>query len=127
MLRIETSGSWYDMGRQAGSAFAKELRICMRHYTPWLFHDPAPYTHQISAIAKQIQALAPDLHDETLGMAHGADLPVDLLTGYRSFNAVRHWPDPGCSVLFMADSDVGLQAKGILFHTLWIGLIQCVP
>lgn len=107
MLHIETSGSWYEMGQKVGRTFANELRTCMRHYTPWLFENPAPYTHQIDAIARQVQELAPDLHEETLGMAVGADIPIHQMTGYRAFNAVRLWPDPGCSVIFLADSDVG--------------------
>ena len=40
-------------------------------------------------------------------MVRGADLDADVTLGFRFFNEVRDHMDEGCSVIFLANSDVG--------------------
>jgi predicted choloylglycine hydrolase len=107
MFTIETSGSWGEMGEQMGEAFSCELEECMHTFTPWLVADLARYRPAIRELSQLLQALCPQLVEESEGLARGADIATDLMLGYRFFNEIRSWLSEGCSVIYLADSEDG--------------------
>lgn len=107
MLRIETSGSWRDMGCQLGKAFGEQLHRCLNHYASWLVADTERYTPGITAIQTLLKRHMPGLLEETHGIADAIDVHPNVMLGYRFFNSVRHQMKVGCSDVFLADSDRG--------------------
>jgi len=107
MLRIETRGTWRDMGRQYGEEFREQLAACIAHYAPWLLRDPHQYGPAIHAMREVLQAHCPELVDETAGMAEAAGQPDGILLGYRLFNDVRARVNEACSVVYLADGAPG--------------------
>lgn len=107
MLIIETSGSWGAMGEEVGRTFSEALRRCMDRYCPWLLSDPAAHRRAIRSVRALLEKVCPELLEETEGLARGADLDPDITLGYRFFNEVRERIREGCSVIYLAESEVG--------------------
>jgi hypothetical protein len=107
VLFIETRGSWREMGRQIGDAFPEQLRSCIDYYAAWLVADLDRYRPAIAQIRDLISAHVPELIDETAGLAESSGIDEDTLLGYRFFNEVRERISEGCSVVYVANSDVG--------------------
>jgi hypothetical protein len=107
MHRIETCGSWREMGRQLGEAFAGDLRRAQELFAPWLVTEADKFAPALSRLRQRLAAEAPDLLAEALGMAEGAGLSAEVGLGYRLFNQVAFFLHPGCSVVFLRDTDQG--------------------
>lgn len=106
MLRIETSGSWREMGRALAEAFPDQLREFIELFTPDVARGRAPTI--APSLREMTQQHAPELLDETAGMAEVLELPADGLLCYRMFvdaNALR--PRQGCSVFMVDDASEG--------------------
>ncbi len=107
MLQIETRGSWREMGRQIGEEFREWFRPALDHFASWLVEEPDRYRPGVAYVRRVLAAHCPELGDETLGMAEGAGLEPDLMLGLRYFNELKACLEPGCSGVFIADSDRG--------------------
>ena len=107
MLYIETRGTWREMGRQLGEAFAPELAECIEHYAAWLVADLDRYRPGIEQIREVLSSHCPELNEETLGLAESAGIEADTLLGYRFFNEVRERVAEGCSAVYIAESEAG--------------------
>ena len=106
MLHIETSGSWREMGRALAEAFPDQLREFIELFTPDVARGQVP--NIAPTLREMTQQHAPELLDETAGMAEVLDLPADGLLCYRMFvdaNALR--PRQGCSVFMVDDAPEG--------------------
>ena len=105
MLRIETCGSWYDMGHECGSTFREQILRGMDTYTPGLREgtlSPSP----VQSVAAMLKDYAPELREETAGLADALDLPELTTLYYRIFPSAR-FLDVGCSAFFIADAEEG--------------------
>ncbi len=107
MLFLETKGTWREMGLQLGEAFAEKLHQCLERYASWLLADLGRYQPAIGQIRDLLSTHAPELIDETEGLAESTGVDPDALLGYRFFNEVRDRVAEGCSVVYIADSDAG--------------------
>lgn len=106
MLRIETSGSWREMGRAIAEAFPDQLREFIEFFTPQVLRGEIPDVARL--LHEMTQQQAPELLEETAGMAEALALPADGLLCYRMFvdaNALR--PRQGCSVFIVDDEPQG--------------------
>lgn len=103
MLRIETQGSWYEMGAQLGRRFPAELRRCMDRFLAFL--PAGAGTDRAVALARDIaMAHAPELLEEGRGIAHGAGLDEAELFRYRFYIDIRSFTK-GCSAFVALDGD----------------------
>ncbi len=107
MIRIETHGSWREMGRQYGEALGSLIADCMDRFAPWLREDPAHYAPAITGLGHILARHCPDLLEETAGIAEGAGIAGDAMLGYRFFPEVRFRLSEECSVVYLAASDCG--------------------
>lgn len=107
MLYIETKGSHRAMGRQLGEAFADPWRRCIDEFVPWMRDDLDTWRPAVGRVREVIGRHCPELLEETEGIAEAVDVDDDLLLGLRFFNEIKGYHDPGCSGLFVADSDRG--------------------
>ena len=107
MLFIETKGTWRKMGRQLGDAFLDQLKQCIDHYASWLVADLDRYRPAIGQIRALLSSHAPELLEETEGLAESSGVDADTLLGYRFFNEVKERVAEGCSVVYIANSDAG--------------------
>ena len=106
MLRIETKGSWREMGRQLGETFPEQLAACVDRYF-YRRLDPAKCAPGIRAIEAILREYCPEIIEETEGMAEGAGIERDGMFGYRFFNEVQHHARQECSAIFLADTPDG--------------------
>ena len=95
------------MGRQVGETFREWFAPALDHFAPWLKSDLDTYRPAIAALRRLLHEHCPEIVDETQGMAEAAGLNQDLMLGLRYFNELRQRIAPGCSGLFLADSDRG--------------------
>lgn len=107
MHHLETHGTWREMGRQLGEAFADEIREAQELFAPWLVSERDRYAPAIARLQALLQEHCPDLLDEALGMAEGAGLSPEVAIGYRLFNQVSLYLNTGCSVVFVRDTQRG--------------------
>ena len=107
MLRIETRGSWLDMGRQYGEELREPLKRGLDHYAGWLVQEPERYAPALDEVEQILENHCRSLLDETKGMAEGADIPEPHMLGYRFFNEVRQRMREGCSVVCLAEAKEG--------------------
>ena len=106
MLRIETSGSWREMGRALAEAFPDQLREFIELFTPDVARGQVPRI--APTLREMTRQYAPELLDETAGMAEVLALPPGGLLCYRMFvdaNALK--PRQGCSVFMLDDAPEG--------------------
>jgi predicted choloylglycine hydrolase len=107
MLWIETKGTWREMGRQIGEQFRGQLTQCLDKFAPWLVADLPAHLAAIEEIRTTLRPHAPELLDETAGMAQSSGINEPLLLGYRFFNEVKQRMAKGCSVIFLAKANEG--------------------
>jgi hypothetical protein len=107
MLRIETSVTWREMGRQIGEEFRELLPQVIDHFARWLVEEAERYAPAIDRLRGVVAEHCPEILDETLGMAQSAGIDPDLMLGYRYFNEVRNYEGEGCSGVFVADGAEG--------------------
>lgn len=107
MLRIETSGTWREMGRHYGEALREEIARCIEQFAPWLLSEPQRHAAAIADLRATLEANCPELCEETQGMAEGARLSGDVMLGYRFFHEVRLRAREECSVVFLAATPDG--------------------
>ena len=106
MLRIETSGSWREMGRALAEAFPDQLREFIEFFTPEVLRGGVP--DAAGRLREMTRQHAPELLEETAGMAEVLDLPADGLLCYRMFVDARALkPRQGCSVFMVDDAPEG--------------------
>lgn len=105
MLTIETAGSWRDMGRQLGEAFAEELGRCVARFAGMAAQESGggvePSVARVRAAAADV---CPDLLEETVGMAEGSGIPVAQLFAHRFCGSIRFLARTGCSSFFVRDA-----------------------
>ena len=126
MLRIETCGTWYEMGHACGCAFRDELLACMDTYTPDLRNDPG-HSRVVEPVAAMLSVRAPDILEETEGFADALELPLSIMLYYRLFPCAR-FLNEGCSAFFVADAPEGpllvqttdLNPRDTPVQVLWI-------
>lgn len=107
MLHIETRGSWREMGRQMGETFRDWFAPTLEHFAPWLVREPETWAPAVATVRAILEQHAPELIEETEGMAEGAGLDGTTMLGLRYFNELRKYGPPGCSGLFIARTDRG--------------------
>ena len=108
MLQIETEGTWRAMGQQVGETFRHWFEASLDRFAPWLVEELDRYRPAIAEIRGILEVYCPELNEETEGMAEAVGFEPDLMLGLRYFNELRErMPEPGCSGLFIADSDAG--------------------
>ncbi len=107
MLELESAGSWRQIGMHLGRTFGQQLHACVEHYAPWLKAEPARYAPALAELRQQLNTLAPELLEESEGLAQAADLDPQVVLGYRFFNAVKARMSRGCSSIYLADTPQG--------------------
>ncbi len=95
------------MGRQLGEAFREPIREAQELFAPWLVTDSARYEPALLRLQELLREYCPSVLEEALGMAEGAGLPALVGLGYRLFNQVSMYLNPGCSVVFLRETDRG--------------------
>ena len=106
MLEIETRGTWYEQGTQLGEAFRDDWQRCLDYYAAWLRDDFDTYRPAVDKLRARAQAECPHVIDESRGVADALDWKPDFTFGFRVFNEVKYFM-PGCSGLYLADSEHG--------------------
>ena len=107
MLRIETKGTWRQMGRQIGEEFGELFERCIERCQPALLHDPEPSGPAIVRMREVIGRRCPHLLEETEGMAEAAGLDLQTMFGYRFYSAVRYFAPDQCSAVCLAGGKDG--------------------
>ena len=107
MLRIETKGTWREIGRQIGEEFRAHFDPLMQRCCPWLLAQPEKFSYAIAKIRAMLKMHAPELLEETWGLAEAIDFDPDTMLGYRFFNALKYFTEEGCSTIFLADGRPG--------------------
>lgn len=110
MIRIETKGSWREIGRQYAEQAGPRLHAAIERYAGWLKTDLRKHAPRIEQLREQARAHCPELIEETAGMAAATRLDESLMFGYRFFNEIGPWiskPEPACSCIFLADAAEG--------------------
>ena len=95
------------MGAQIGETFREWFPPVLEHFASWLSADLDTYRPVIGELRALLLAHCPEIVEETEGMADAVGLDHDLMLGLRYFNELRQRMDPGCSGLFLAESDRG--------------------
>lgn len=104
MLRIETKGSWREMGRQVGEHFRDKLGECVEQFCGWFLSEPERYVVAIGKLRCLLETHAPELVEETAGLAEGSGLDETAVLVYRFFQAVENTARERCSVIYLAES-----------------------
>jgi len=107
MLRIETKGTWREMGRQIGEEFRAHFEPLMQRCCSWLLAEPEKYAPAVAKIRAVVANDAPELLEETWGLAEATGYDRDTMLGYRFFNILRFLTDEACSAIFLADGEPG--------------------
>jgi hypothetical protein len=97
MLKIETQGSWHEMGRQIGEEFRDWFAPVTEHFASWLVADLDRFRPAIEEVRSLLLKYVPEIAEETGGMAEAVDADPDLMLGLRFFNELRERIAPGCS------------------------------
>ena len=95
MLRIETKGSWREMGQQIGEEFRDHFDPLMQRCCPWLLAEPEKFSYAIAKIRAMLQTHAPELLEETSGLAEAINFDPNTMLGYRFFNALKYFTEEG--------------------------------
>jgi len=106
MLYIETQGTWRDMGRQIGDAFADQLHNIVAHYRK-LLNWPDDLTAAVTPIRDLLKTHCSPLWEESQGMAEGSGIDLMQLMAYRFVSEVHSALHPACTNVYFSDSDVG--------------------
>ena len=107
MLKIETEGTWREMGRQIGEEFREHFEPLMQRCCPWFLAEPDKYAPAVAKIRTAVANHAPELLEETWGLAEATGFDRTTMLGYRFFNMLRYLTDEGCSAIFLADGESG--------------------
>jgi len=107
MLHIETRGTWREMGRQIGEQFRRWFPPVLEHFAPYLRSDFESVRPAVRRIGRMLEKNAPDLLEETRGVAEGAGFEPEVMLGLRFFNEIRGFGADGCSGVFVADAPEG--------------------
>lgn len=93
------------MGKAVGQKYGSELRRCMDGFLALLPKDDAKVGGVSAAVRRTVQAIYPQLLEETAGMAAGAGVAEEDLFRYRFFVDVRGALTHNCSSLFALGED----------------------
>jgi predicted choloylglycine hydrolase len=107
MLKIETTGTWREMGRQIGEEFREYFEPLMQRCCPRLLAEPDKYAPAVAKIYAAVAQHAPELLEETWGLAEATGYDRDTMLGYRFFNMLRFLTDQECSAIYVTDGDPG--------------------
>ena len=118
MLMIETSGSWFDIGKQQGRKFSEELALCADRFVG-LMESRRADLDKVSAVAREtIEKESPHLLEETAGMAEGSGMPEDRLFKLRFYSILAPHTPVECSTFAVVDKA----------GTMWLGRTNdCEP
>ena len=105
MLRSETTGTWYDMGRQFGETFRAELGQCVARFTGVLRRNMDDVESVAAAVRVAVKQQCHDLLEETAGIAAGAEIAEPDLFALRFYSDIGNWKPGGCSAFFVLDTD----------------------
>ncbi len=107
MLRIETRGTWREMGAQLAEEFRPRFEPVLERFAPWLARDLDHFRPAVAALRQTVLRLVPEIEEETQGMASALNWDADLALGLRYFNEIRTWQLPGCTGIFLNTGDRG--------------------
>ena len=107
MLRLETKGTWREMGRQIGEQFAHLFERCIERCQPALLHEPEQCAPAIANMREVIGRRCPHLLEETDAMAAAAGFDPQVMFGYRFYSAVRYFAPDQCSAVCLAGGKDG--------------------
>jgi hypothetical protein len=108
VLKIETSGSWHEIGKQQGEKFADELVRCADRFVG-LMESRRPDLDRVAASVRPIiEAESPHLLEETAGMAEGSGMPEDRLFKLRFYGIIAPHAPVECSVFAVVDGANGV-------------------
>jgi predicted choloylglycine hydrolase len=107
MLRIETQGSAYQIGKSIGETFPRELDACIDRYAPWLRERNKELEYAVERLDGILRRGPQDILQETRGMSDGSGIEIKTMIGYRFFPDVRTYVPEDCSVVYFAESDQG--------------------
>ena len=114
MLMIETSGSWFDIGKQQGRKFSEELALCADRFVG-LMESRRADLDKVSAVAREtIEKESPHLLEETAGMAEGSGMPEDRLFKLRFYSILAPHTPVECSTFAVVDKA----------GTMWLGPLE---
>ena len=106
MYHIETYGSPRQMGQQIGDALGDQFDRIIDRYAPWIRGMDDRRRAAVAALRDVTARHAPEVLEETAGMAEAVGMDEQELLGLRMFNEVKHYM-PSCSGLVICDSDRG--------------------
>jgi predicted choloylglycine hydrolase len=109
MLAIETSGSFFERGKQHGSAFARQTRALYRRFCNSIDLARVDVRDKLQKLERNIQAICPEILDELHGIADGAGMDymaILLLNSSVEFGAIAR--PAGCSNFVMAGTPHGI-------------------
>ncbi|OIO91826.1 MAG: hypothetical protein AUJ92_15665 [Armatimonadetes bacterium CG2_30_59_28] len=95
------------MGERYGATFRDEISDCMNRFCPWLGAPSEKLTHTLNELRSSLACSAPELLEETEGMARGVEVAEAKMLAYRFFPDVRNSVATGCSNVFLAHSNTG--------------------
>ena len=104
MLMIETTGSWFEMGRQMGAKFPDELRRCIDRFVGIIVNRGADIEPAAAVVRSAAEQHCPNLVVEVAGMAEGSGIPESDLFKLRFYGDISM--TAGCSAFFALD-DIG--------------------
>jgi hypothetical protein len=103
MLMIETSGSWFDIGKQQGEKFAEALVRCADRFVGLMESRRDDLAKVAALVRKGLERESPHLLEETAGMAEGSGMPEDRLFKLRFYGILAPHHPVACSAFAVVD------------------------
>jgi hypothetical protein len=103
MLTIETSGSWFEIGKQQGRKFAEELVLCADRFVGLMESRRTDLDRVSALVRKTIEEESPHLLEETAGMAEGSGMNEDRLFKLRFYGILAPHAPVECSTFAVFD------------------------
>lgn len=97
MFVAEVSGSWFDMGRQVGQSYRRPLRHMLRRFLAFLPREQRRVNPAVARLRAAVLRHAPELMEETEGMARGAGIEPETLFRYRFYVDLKASFETGCT------------------------------
>lgn len=95
------------MGAQLAEEFRPKFQPVLERFAPWLARDLNRFRPAVAALRQAVMRLAPEIEEETQGMASALGWDADLALGLRYFNEIQAWRVPGCTGIFLNSNDRG--------------------
>lgn len=105
MLFIETSGSYYEMGKQLGQRFSGELASCVDRFVGIIAQRGAAADVAADRVRATVECYSPQLLEETTGIADGSGIPEGLIFRNRFYGNIMALTNNGCSAFCVIAED----------------------